>query len=198
MKQRILSTALVLCLFMSSQTVAYAYQEIPLLQENNLTEEPMDGPDVSEDMITAPQEVPSVQEDVPTEGGADESVDESIDESDTGDDAIAVPQEAPSPQEDVLTESTGGLTTRDSTNLTPSGVYEAMTALKAQDAYKEGTTWTDDEPYSDTAGYYYWKGGTIDGKRISAVVRVAFAFILSDAAFGTLPARMYAKGCVYI
>lgn len=198
MKQRILSTALVLCLFMSSQTVAYAYQEIPLLQENNLTEEPMDGPDVSEDMITAPQEVPSVQEDVPTEGptegAADESVDESIDESDTGDDAIAVPQEAPSPQEDVLTESTDGLTTRDSTNLTPSGVYEAMTALKAQDAYKEGTTWTDDEPYSDTAGYYYWKGGTIDGKRISAVGCVAFAFILSDAAFGTLPARMYAAG----
>lgn len=199
---------------MSSQTVAYAYQETPLPQENILTEEPTDGPDVSEDMIASPQEVPPLQEDVLTdestegaadestegaadesaEGAADELTEESMDESDTGDDAIAVTQEAPSPQEDVLTESTDGLVTRDSTNLTPSGVYEAMTALKAQDAYREGTTWTNNEPYSETAGYYHWKGGTIDGTRISAAGCVAFAFVLSDAAFGSLPARMYAAG----
>ncbi len=104
-------------------------------------------------------------------------------------------QEDPSLQVDVLTEeSTSGLVTRDSTIPTPAEVYEAMIALKDQDAYKEGTTWTDYEPYSDSLGYYRWHGGTLDGKNISAVGCVAFAFILSDAAFGSLPARMYAEG----
>ena len=69
-----------------------------------------------------------------------------------------------------------------------------MIALKEQDAYKEGTTWTDYEPYSDSKGYYRWNGGTLDGKNIAAVGCVAFAFILSDAAFGSLPNRMYASG----
>lgn len=104
-------------------------------------------------------------------------------------------QEVLSPQEDVLTEeSTSGLITHDSTILTPTEVYEAMIALQSQNAYKEGTTWTDYEPYSDTKGYYHWKGGALGGANISAVGCVAFAFILSDAAFGSLPARMYAGG----
>nr|WP_300865857.1 leucine-rich repeat protein [uncultured Acetatifactor sp.] len=77
---------------------------------------------------------------------------------------------------------------------TPAQAYAAMIALKDQDAYKEGTTWTNDEPYSDSTGYYKWKGGPLDGHNISAVGCVAFAFILSDAAFGNLPARMYAQG----
>lgn len=76
----------------------------------------------------------------------------------------------------------------------PQGVYEAMVALKDQDAYKEGTPWTNDEPYSDSKGYYRWRGGPLDGSNIVAVGCVAFAFILSDAAFGNLPARMYAAG----
>ena len=103
-------------------------------------------------------------------------------------------QEDPSMQVDVLTkESTAELVTRDSTVPTPSEVYAAMIALKDQDAYKEGTVWTDDEPYSDSAGYYRWQGGPLDGKNIVAVGCVAFAFILSDTAFGSLPARMYAE-----
>ncbi len=77
---------------------------------------------------------------------------------------------------------------------TPAQAYQAMIALADQDAYREGTPWTNDEPYSDSKGYYYWKGGELDGHRISAVGCVAFAFILSDAAFGHLPARMYAPG----
>lgn len=81
----------------------------------------------------------------------------------------------------------------DSADLTPSGVYEAMIALKSQDTYKEGTVWTDYEPYSDN-NYYRWKGGQINGSNIVAVGCVAFAFSLSDAAFGTAPARMYAPG----
>ena len=104
-------------------------------------------------------------------------------------------QAAPSLQGDVLTEeSTLELTTPDSTLPTPTEVYEAMIALKDQDKYQEGTTWTDYEPYSDSAGYYHWKGGTINGTNIVAVGCVAFAFTLSDEAFGSLPARMYAEG----
>ena len=103
--------------------------------------------------------------------------------------------EEPLQQEDVLAaESTSRLVTRDSTVPTPAEVYQSMIALKDQEQYKEGTPWTDDEPYSDSKGYYYWKGGNLDGHRISAVGCVAFAFILSDTAFGSLPARMYAEG----
>lgn len=98
-------------------------------------------------------------------------------------------------QEDVLMEeSAAGLSASDAADLTEQGVYEAMIALKDQDKFKEGTPWTDDEPYSDSKGYYHWKGGPIDGKNISAVGCVAFAFELSDTAFGSLPAEMYAPG----
>lgn len=103
-------------------------------------------------------------------------------------------QEETSWQGDVPEKSLSGLDARDSTIPAPAEVYEAMTALKNQEAYKEGTPWTDDEPYSDSKGYYRWKGGTLEGKNIVAVGCVAFAFILSDAAFGSLPARMYAEG----
>ncbi len=129
MKRQILSTALGLCLCISSLSVAHAWQKAPALQENALTEE-------------------------------------------------------------AISE----LVTCDSTVPTPQEVYEAMIALQDDDRYKEGTTWTDYEPYSDSAGYYKWKGGTLDGKNISAVGCVAFAFILSDEAFGSLPASMYAAG----
>ena len=129
MKQRILAATLVLCLCISSQSVAYAWQE-PLLMQGDV----------------------------------------------------------------LVEESISGMVTRDGAIPTPTEVYEAMTALKEQDGYREGTPWTNDEPYSDSKGYYHWKGGPLGGANISAVGCVAFAFILSDAAFGSLPARMYAEG----
>ena len=58
-----------------------------------------------------------------------------------------------------------------------SAVYSAMIALKS--TYPEGMPWTN-------ANEYAWKGGIFDlGYGCSG-----FAFILSDAAFGDLPARM--------
>lgn len=93
-----------------------------------------------------------------------------------------------SAEESVSPQASG----EDSTIPTSTQVYEAMIALKDRDAYKEGTTWTDYEPYSGSG--YSWKGGLIDGVHISAVGCVAFAFILSDTAFGSLPNRMYAQG----
>ena len=58
-----------------------------------------------------------------------------------------------------------------------SAVYSAMIALKS--SYPEGMPWTN-------ANEYAWKGGIFDlGYGCSG-----FAFILSDAAFGDLPARL--------
>lgn len=59
---------------------------------------------------------------------------------------------------------------------TPQQAYEAMMALKA--TYPEGKPWTNDD-------VYFWKGGVGE----SGAGCMAFAFILSDAAFGDLPAR---------
>ena len=60
-------------------------------------------------------------------------------------------QENPVQQADVLAEgSASGLAASDSTVPTPTEVYESMIALKDREEYKEGTTWTDDEPYSDS------------------------------------------------
>ncbi len=81
----------------------------------------------------------------------------------------------------------------DPTELTPSKVREAMIALKEDERYREGTAWTDFEPYTGSKPYR-WKGGNLGGDRIAATGCVAFAFTLSDAAFGSLPNRMYAKG----
>ncbi len=64
--------------------------------------------------------------------------------------------------------------------------YERMTALQTK--YQEGMTWTNSTPYS-LSNSYTWKGGKIEGVN-SGVGCVAFAFLLSDAAFDNLPARM--------
>ena len=55
-------------------------------------------------------------------------------------------------------------------------VYNAMIAFKSQ--YPEGTPWTNDNSYVWNGGIYKTGYGC-----------VAFAFMLSDAAFGKLPAR---------
>ncbi|MDE7170928.1 MAG: S-layer homology domain-containing protein [Oscillospiraceae bacterium] len=60
--------------------------------------------------------------------------------------------------------------------LNPQQVYQSMIALKEQ--YPDGTPWTNDN-------YYGWHGGIFSGGYGCA----GFAFMLSDAAFGTLPAR---------
>ena len=60
--------------------------------------------------------------------------------------------------------------------LTEEGVYNAMIAL--MDEYPEGMPWTNDD-------FYAWHGGIFSG----GYGCVGFAFLLSDAAFGELPAR---------
>ena len=170
MKKRMISVALALCLCVSSQSVAYASQEGLSRQGEILTAEVSSGQD---------QELP---EDAPNRSSVSDNV-------------ATGPQDSLLSEADALSaKNLGGTVTRDGTVPTPAQAYAAMIALKDQDAYKEGTTWTDYEPYSDSKGYYRWNGGTLDGKNIAAVGCVAFAFILSDAAFGSLPNRMYASG----
>ena len=72
--------------------------------------------------------------------------------------------------------------------------YEAMAGLK--DQYPEGMTWTNFEPYGsrgELGDSYTWKGGKVYGAS-RGVGCAAFAFILSDAAFGDLPARVIEIG----
>ena len=173
---------------MSSQSVAYAFQETPapetvISQETPsegevIPQETPSGTDPSADVTPSPQETPSEEEVIPQE--TPEGMDPRV--SATPDGTIS-----------LLNYPTTLMTARDGTIPTTAEAYAAMIALRDQEEYKEGTTWTDYEPYSD-AKYYYWKGGNLDGHRISAVGCVAFAFILSDAAFDSLPARMYASG----
>ncbi len=271
MKQRVLSVALALCLIMSSQSVAYAFQETPApetvisqetpSEEEVIPQETPEGTDPGTDVTPSPQETPSEGEVIPQETpeGTDPGTDvtpspqetpseeevipqETPEGTDPGTDVTPSPQETPSEEEVIPQETPSGadigtnvtpspqetsspevipqetpegtdprvsatpdetisllnypttlMTARDGTIPTPAEAYAAMIALRDQEEYKEGTTWTDYEPYSD-AKYYYWKGGNLDGHRISAVGCVAFAFILSDAAFDSLPARMYAAG----
>ncbi len=92
-------------------------------------------------------------------------------------------------QEDALAEeSESKMEARDAIDPTEKEVYESMIALK--DEYPEGMPWTNANPEGD----YRWQGGPLGGKNIVAVGCVAFAFILSDAAFGELKARMYMPG----
>lgn len=95
--------------------------------------------------------------------------------------------EAPSPQENVLTEgyTTEPIPYEDVKIPTQREAYDAMIAQ--QETYPEGMEWTNDNTYA-------WKGGTSGGIAGTGAGCVAFAYILSDAAFDNLPARMYANG----
>ena len=179
-------------------------QETPS-EEEVIPQETPEGTDPGTDVTPSPQETPSEEEVIPQEtpSGADIGTNVTPSPQETSSPEV-IPQETPegtdprvsaTPDETIslLNYPTTLMTARDGTIPTPAEAYAAMIALRDQEEYKEGTTWTDYEPYSD-AKYYYWKGGNLDGHRISAVGCVAFAFILSDAAFDSLPARMYAAG----
>ncbi|MCD8355463.1 MAG: S-layer homology domain-containing protein [Clostridia bacterium] len=77
------------------------------------------------------------------------------------------------PLEEEVERSTQAAATAEPTQ---QQAYDAMIALKED--YPEGMPWTNDN-------YYSWKGGIYAGGYGCA----AFAFLLSDAAFGDLPAR---------
>lgn len=72
--------------------------------------------------------------------------------------------------------------------------YQSMADMKAK--YPEGTPWTNDTPYGKdgpAGSYYEFQGGKVNGGSLG-VGCAAFAFLLSDAAFGNLPAYTYNNG----
>lgn len=71
----------------------------------------------------------------------------------------------------------------------PREVYEILIALETQDGYREGTPW-DDSNHS----YDDWGGGPVAGNITGGTGCAAFAFELSDKAFGALPARTLTTG----
>lgn len=72
----------------------------------------------------------------------------------------------------------------DTAELTPEIVYQRMMAV--QETYPEKTPWTNENSYD-------WAGGNPDDVRVPTGGSgcAAFNFVLSDAAFGNLPARYY-------
>ena len=214
MKQRVLSVALALCLLLSSQSMASAQQEVPLPQgdislhqegavpqEDGLLPEavalPVEDSAVQDDgSLTAEDSATQDDDSSPAEDSAPQDDDSLPVEDSAAQEKDTLSQEILLPRDEVSAEESSSLqaAAADAVVPTPAQAYAAMIALKDQDAYKEGTPWTNYEPYSDSKGYYKWKGGPLGGANIVAVGCVAFAFILSDAAFGSLPARMYAPG----
>ena len=86
--------------------------------------------------------------------------------------------------------SAAALDSRDAAaNLTEKEAYDRMIALKAD--YPEGRKWTNSTPYT-LSNPYNWQGSGIGVS--GGVGCAAFAFILSDAAFGSMPAAMRATG----
>ena len=72
--------------------------------------------------------------------------------------------------------------------------YNAMTAMKGE--LYEGMPWTNFQPYGDEGEwgkYYRFQGGQVKGASLG-VGCAAFVFLLSDEAFGDLPARTIDKG----
>ncbi len=72
--------------------------------------------------------------------------------------------------------------------------YNAMIGMK--DELYEGMPWTNFQPYGNEGEwgkYYRFQGGTVKGASLG-VGCAAFVFILSDEAFGTLPARTVDRG----
>ena len=72
---------------------------------------------------------------------------------------------------------------------TPKEVYETLIALKEDERFQEGTPWDD-----NNHNYYHWNGGPVAGNITSGSGCAAFAFELSDKAFGSLSARTLTTG----
>ncbi len=208
MKKRLLSIVLSLCLCISSQSVAYAAQNVPSQPEQTRTgsetEETDSGSEPEETVEktktdTDPSETPAQPEEteIESETESESETEEATAEPETGDGSdtarrISLQQDNVPRKRSVEKPNIPDI---DSATLTPAKVYDAMIALRDKTGYTEGAEWTDYVPYSGKGDdVYRWNGGTIGGSNIVAVGCVAFAFTLSDAAFGRLPARMYANG----
>lgn len=177
---------------MPAMTNAYAYQEETPQQENFLAEEATDEPlsNADENNIPQQQEEESMQQKTFL---TEEPADEPVPEEEVND--IPTPQEEAMQQETSLEEEAEGepVPYADADVLDDLGtdaVHDKMIALKTK--YPEGTPFTNFTPYNSN-NLYRFKGGKVLGAG-SGVGCAGFAFELSDAAFGSLPARTLMNG----
>ena len=119
---------------------------------------------------------------IPTETSDESTEPETMEEKTT---ETATDEETMETETEMAEKMTARAADEDGDVPTPQEVYEAMIALQSK--FPEGMHWTD-----ASSGIYTWNGGRGENNEIAAMGTgcVNFAFQLSDAAFGTLPARM--------
>ena len=119
---------------------------------------------------------------VPTETSDESTESETMEEKTT---ETATDEETTETETEMAEKMTARAADEDGNVPTPQEAYEAMIALQSK--FPEGMHWTD-----ASSGTYTWKGGRGENGEIATMGTgcVNFAFQLSDAAFGTLPARM--------
>lgn len=97
-------------------------------------------------------------------------------------------------EEDDLSGQLLGITRASKICPTYEEAYNAMIGMR--DELYEGMPWTNFQPYGNEGAwgkYYRFQGGSVKGASLG-VGCAAFVFILSDTAFGTLPARTIDNG----
>lgn len=97
-------------------------------------------------------------------------------------------------EEDDLSGQLLGITRASEICPTYHEAYNAMIGMK--DELYEGMPWTNFQPYGnegERGKYYRFQGGSVKGASLG-VGCAAFVFLLSDEAFGTLPARTIDRG----
>ena len=93
----------------------------------------------------------------------------------------------PLEQEKALTKKTADKSVTYIAEFTETDVYSAI--IKMKNIYLDGMTWTNDEPYGEKGDKDRYRSNAMGNGRGC----VAFAYELSDAAFGMLTARKYEK-----
>ncbi len=141
-------------------------------------------PTETSDELTETEVVPTETSDESTES---ETMEEKTTETATDEETTetATDEETTETETEMAEKMTARAADEDGNVPTPQEAYEAMIALQSK--FPEGMHWTD-----ASSGTYTWKGGRGENGEIATMGTgcVNFAFQLSDAAFGTLPARM--------
>ena len=169
-------------------------------QEDPSTEEPS-----TEEGETPKQEDPSNEEPSTEEGETPKQEDPSTEKPSSGQEETPKQedpssQETPTEQEDIVKQENIAAELlieplADGEIPTQQEAYSRMIAYKTVSGYEQGAPWTDDTFIPGTnSNTYTWKGGTADGLPNGGTGCAAFSFILSDAAFGNLPARKLDNG----
>lgn len=161
-------------------------------------------PDSDEETSEKEPDASNVQKPVVEEDDLEEEVEdvleEEIPEDEKSEDLVRVWSDEKDPvlmeadEEDDLSSQFFGIERASEICPTYDEAYDAMIAMK--DELYEGMPWTNFQPYGNEGEwgkYYRFQGGSVKGASLG-VGCAAFVFILSDEAFGNLPARTIDRG----